>query len=491
MSQDPRWSRGPVLGASRALPGEVDAGGDDTISWTQIRHYLHAPLRRPLLVVVPWLVVLGLSALALFVIPQRYKSTTLILVESQKMPESFVPKVATEDRSQRLEAIRPEILSRTRLEKVVDETRPYPDIETKTHAVEQMRRAIFINIQGNDGFTIEFVHEDAKKAQQVTDRLANLFIEETLRSREQQVEGAVDFLIAQVADARKEVEKKDEALRRYKEARLGSLPEQLQANLATLAMTQQEMQTVEESLIFARAKRDTLARRRPATSVVTSPNGTVVHGTDELDDLRRQLATMKGRYTEAHPDVQRLQARINRLESRLTALPQPGEPEIVDDSALVREQLEAANLEVKKLEEKRVDLERRNVLIRSRVEETPRTEQDLANLKRDYDKLNENYTGLLAKRLEAQLAGRLEQRWKGDRFRVLDPANLPEKPYFPKPPLIIGLGAVVGLLVGMGMALGAEYLDPSIKDVQDIEKMLNFPVLARISRLPEVGAVAR
>jgi polysaccharide chain length determinant protein (PEP-CTERM system associated) len=491
VSQDPRWNRGPVIGASRALPGEVEGGGEDTITWTQIRHYLHAPLRRPWLVMVPWLVVLGLSAAALLVIPKRYKSTTLILVESQKMPESFVPKVATEDRSQRLEAIRPEILSRTRIEKVLDETQPYPDIDSKTHAVEQMRRAIFINIQGNDGFNIEYVHQDPKKAQQVTDRLANLFIEETLRSREQQVEGAVDFLVTQVADARKEVEKKDEALRRYKETRLGSLPEQLQTNLATLSMTQQEMQTVEESLIFARAKRDALARRRPVTSTVTSPSGAVVPGTDELDDLRRQLTTLKGRYTEAHPDVQRLQARIARLESRLTAIAQPGEPEIVDDSALVREQLEAANLEVRKLEEKRIDLERRNALIRSRVEETPRTEQDLANLKRDYDKLNENYTTLLAKRLEAQLAGRLEQRWKGDRFRVLDPANLPEKPYFPKPHLIIGLGTVVGLLVGLGMALGAEYLDPSIKDVQDIEKMLNFPVLARISRLPEIGAVAR
>jgi capsular polysaccharide biosynthesis protein len=73
---------------------------------------------------------------------------------------------------------------------------------------------------------------------------------------------------------------------------------------------------------------------------------------------------------------------------------------------------------------------------------------------------------------------------------VLDPASLPEKPYFPKPPLIIGLGILMGLLTGVGITLGAEYLDPSIKDVQDIEKLLTFPVLARISRLPDMGAPA-
>jgi len=161
---------------------------------------------------------------------------------------------------------------------------------------------------------------------------------------------------------------------------------------------------------------------------------------------------------------------------------------VSEDLSLAREQLETANLEVKKLEDRRTDLERRMTSIRARVEETPRTEQDLANLKRDYDKLNENYTTLLSKRLEAQMAGRLEQRWKGDRFRILDPASLPEKPYFPKSPLIIGLGVVMGLLTGLALSMVAEFIDSSIKDPQDLESMLHLPVLARISHLPSLPA---
>src|SRR5262249_20822718 len=166
-------------------------------------------IRRPWLVIVPWAAILLLSVAALLFLPKRYRSSTLILVESEKVPESFVPKVATEDRSQRLDAISAEILSRTRLEKVVEETEPYPEIDSKTRAVEKLRSAIAINMAGADGFTIEFVHSDPHKAQLVTDRLANLFIGETIKSREQQVEGAVDFLVAQVRDARKELESND------------------------------------------------------------------------------------------------------------------------------------------------------------------------------------------------------------------------------------------------------------------------------------------
>jgi polysaccharide chain length determinant protein (PEP-CTERM system associated) len=484
MSPDGR-SNSPAPGTGLVLAGRNEEPGDETFHVAQLRHFLYAPVRRPFTVLLPWTVILLTSIVALFVLPKRYRSATLILVESQKVPDSFVPRVATEDRSQRLEAIRPEILSRTRIEKVLAETRPYPNIDSLTRAVEKMRQSIFINISGNDGFTLEFVHTDPKKAQEVADRLANLFIEETINAREQQVEGAVDFLVTQVADARKELEKKDEALRRYKEGRMGSLPEQLQTNLATMGMLQQEGQTVEESLIFARAKRDALARRGVRAAPVAPPPGTVPTGMEELEELRRQLAVLKGRYTDEHPDVQRLNTRIARLEGRISAV-SGSDVQAGDDMTLAREQLEVANLEVKKLEDRRNDLERRMNGIRARVEETPRTEQDLANLKRDYDKLNENYTTLLSKRLEAQMAGRLEQRWKGDRFRILDPASLPEKPYFPKPALIVGIGAFFGLMAGLATCLVAEYIDPSVKDAQDLETLLNIPVLARVSHLPRL-----
>jgi polysaccharide biosynthesis transport protein len=474
-----------------------DHGEEDSFRWSQFRHFLHAPLRRPWLVLVPWAAVVLLSIAAVFVLPKKYMSTALVLVESEKVPESFIKNVATRDISQRLDAVRPEILSRTRLERVVQETNPYPGLDSKTGAVDKLRNSIFIYLSGNDGFTIQYYHRNPLKAQEVTDRLARLFIDETIKSRAQQVEGAVDFLVTQVADSRKELEAKDAALRRFKEEHMGKLPQQLEANLATMQMLQREMQTVEESLLFAREKQEALARgvgrsAAPAAAATPSP------GNAELADLNRQLATLRSRYKDAHPDVESLRSRITRLESRLAetrraegTAASDTSPQPDDSMAVAREQLENAKLEVRKLEDRQRDLEKRIASMRGNVEETPRTEEELATLTRDYEKLKDNYTALLSKQMEAQMSGRLEQRWKGERFRMLDPASLPEKPVFPKPVIFVGIGIFLGLFIGLGASLVAEYLDPTVKDSEILQAVQGYPLLASIPHLPDLSRSAK
>jgi succinoglycan biosynthesis transport protein ExoP len=468
-------------GLAAALNAALEDNSEDGgLSRGQIRHLLNAPLRRPWHVVLPWLAVFLASAAVLMLLPKKYRSTTLILVESEKMPDKFVPKVATEESSRRLDNVRPEIMSRTRLEAVIKATNPYPELDSQTRAVEMMRASTAVNQSGSDGFTIEFIHRNPQKAQEVCDKLATLFISEAMKDREQQVEDAVDFLVTQVNDARRELEKKDAALRAFKESRMGRLPEQMQANLATMQMLQREQQTVEESLYLARDKRDALARG--ATRVLPGAPNTEL---GDLNAMRNRLAELRLKYTDAHPDVESLRARIARTEAQLADRNASEVP--IDSSAVAREQLQVVNDEIKKLTDRQADVERRIATIRSNVEDTPRTEQELANLTRDYQKLSDNYTALLTKQLDAQMAGRLEQRWKGDRFRILDPAHLPEKPDSPKPLRILGLGMVLGLLVGLTLAVSAELLDPTVKDTEQLQALLPFPVLARIPHLPAVA----
>jgi succinoglycan biosynthesis transport protein ExoP len=494
MNEDVRAEQGS------AAAGYGDRAADDSFRWSQFRHFLHAPLRRPLLVLVPWAGVVLLAVGALFVLPKKYMSTALVLVESEKVPESFIPKVATRDPALRLEAVRPEILSRTRLERVLAETRPYPELPSSTQAVDKMRGATFVNLSGSDGFTITFYHRDPLKAQEVTDRLARLFIEETIKSREQQVEGAVDFLVTQVNESRAELETKDAALRRYKEEHMGKLPSQLEANLATMQMLQREMQAVEDSLFFAREKQEALARGAARPAPPGAPSATAPPEAVELDELNRRLADLRTRYTDAHPDVETLLARRMRLQARLAEARRVDAPTateaaataeaVAGSNAVAREQLERASLEVRKLEDRQRDLQGRMAVVRANVEQTPRTEQELATLTRDYEKLNDNYTALLSKQLEAQMSGRLEQRWKGERFRMLDPASLPEKPVFPNPPLFLALGTILGLLVGLAASLVAEYLDPTVKDSEVLQAVQGYPVLAVIPHLPDLGETA-
>ncbi len=478
----------PGLGA--ASPDESDGEG---LSFQAIDRYLRAPLRRPVAFLVPWAVVVALAVTALFLLPPKYKSSTLVIVESQPVPDSFVPKVATGKERQLIENVRSEILSRTRLEKVVDELNPYPELNSRTRAVETMRDRIKVWNTGSDGIIIEYVHGKADQAQKVANRLATLFIEETMKSREEQVTEAVAFLATQVEEARKELETKDLALRKFKELRMGKLPEQLQTNLTTMQSFQRELQSVEESLYLARTKQEALART-VATGVDGAAAGPIIIERPSqpggMDSLSRELATLRQKYTEEHPDVQSLRARIARIQELSAAKPSetPAVPVLPDPGIQVaKAQLESTNSEIERLEERRRDLERRIANTSGRIDETPRTEQELATLTRDYNKLQENYTSLLTKELDAQMSGRLEERWKGERFRMLDPANLPDKPDFPRPPLFIGGGILLGLAAGLATAMAFEFMDSTVKSVEDLQRLQAFPVLARIPHLRGAG----
>jgi uncharacterized protein involved in exopolysaccharide biosynthesis len=141
--------------------------------------------------------------------------------------------------------------------------------------------------------------------------------------------------------------------------------------------------------------------------------------------------------------------------------------------------------EISALVAKRENLEQRIAEFQARVEQVPRTEQQLATLTRDYNKLHENYLALLNKKLEAQMAERLEKRWKGQNFRILDPADLPESPFSPNRPLLLTAGILLGLIAGLGASVGAELLDHSIKNVRELETVLPYPILATVPHIPD------
>jgi polysaccharide chain length determinant protein (PEP-CTERM system associated) len=437
--------------------------------------YLEVPLRHPWHIVIPTVLVVAASVTASLTLPKRYRTSTLILVESQKVPDSFVRKDLGEASKPRLLTIKQEILSRTRLEKVIRELDPYPQMTGKmplTDIVEIMRGASEINVRGNDAFTVEYEHHDPAMAMRVANRLAGLFIEESNQSREEQVEGAAEFIESQLEDARRKLEEKEEAIRKFKEAHMGRLPEQTAANLATLQRLQLEQQSVSDNLRATRERELVLEKAlndERSVAVPVTPGDPAA----ELSQLRAQLRALRARYTDEHPDVQALQGRIAELEKRL----EEASP-ITEAPTTIRSQLEQSRIESRTLQAKRDELEKRIAMFQGRVEEVPRTEQELAVLTRDYQKMNENYLALLNKKLDAQMAERLEKRWKGERFRILDPAYQPENPVFPRRSLFLSAGIVLGLLLGLVLAFVGEYFDHTIKSLGELEATLPYPVLA-------------
>jgi polysaccharide chain length determinant protein (PEP-CTERM system associated) len=418
---------------------------------------------------VPFVLIVSAATAAAFLLPKRYGSSCLVLIKASRVPDKIIGGASEDLDARRHQTIRQEILSRTRLEKVNDELHPFPDAQTTAAAVESMQKVIAVEFRGSDAFSIEFTHRDPYVAQRVTDRIATLFIQEFRRSRQSQFEGASEFLDSELQEARRQLDAKEEALRLYKERHMGQLPEQLEATLATLQRLQLEMQSLAQSLEAAESRLDRLVSR--GSPDLPAPAGAT--GLSERETLELELVRLRQRYTDQHPDVQAILARLRSMEP---APVEPSSPAVSRDS-IAAGQLERARADVNALLARRRDLQDEISALQERVELMPRTEQELATLTRDFNQLRENYQTVLRRKMDAQMAERLEQRWTED-FEILDHARLPETHRFPNKPLFILAGIVVGLGLGLGAAVLAEVLNPSVITQDDLEATVSIPVLA-------------
>ena len=449
-------------------------------SMRELRRLVEAPLRRPWLVVLPLLLTLAAAIAASFLLPPRYRSSTLILVAPEQMPTSLVPQLSSEKVTRRLQTLRQEVQSRTRLEMVARDLDPYGTLakEPVINTIERMREAVTVSVKGYDAFSIEFVHRDPLMAMNVVDRLTRLFMEDVAGTQARQVSTAYQFIESQLQDARQQLEQKEGALRDYKEQHMGQLPEQVPANLATLQRLQLQQQTLSEIVRRATDALLSLENTAPApVAVAATPTP------DPLMGMKAALAQLRTRYTEAHPDVKALAARVELLEAAQRA-ERPVPPPVDLAAIALAERKREAAIELQTQKARLAEVDKRIAAFQARVEAAPRREQEILVLTRDYQKLSENYAQLLAKKLDAEMAARLEQQQGGRQFRILDPASLPERPSFPNPHLFALLGAIAGLLLGAGLAVVVDSLDPTLKDADEAAAVLGLPLLAVIPFVP-------
>ena len=259
---------------------------------------------------------------------------------------------------------------------------------------------------------------------------------------------------------------------------MGQLPEQVPANLATLQRLQLEQQTVSESLRKATDALLFLENTAPAPAVVAA-----TPAPDPLTGMKAALAQLRTRYTEAHPDVKALAARVELLEAAQRA-ERPALPPVDPAAIALAQRKRGAAIELQTLKGRLAEVDQRIAAFQARVEAAPRREQEILVLTRDYQKLGENYAHLLAKKLDAEMAARLEQQQGGRQFRILDPASLPERPSFPDRKLFVLVGAIAGILLGTGLAVAVDSLDPTLKDANEAAAVLGLPLLAVIPFVP-------
>ena len=195
-----------------------------------IHDYLAIGLRRKWYIVIPLIASILISFGVYKYLPKAYKATTMILVQPQAIPENYVRATVTDTVANRLNTISQEILSRTRLEKVIQEFNLYAAIRKSLpleEIIEIMRKAIEVKVQEprrdatTNSFSVSYEGEEPKTVMMVTNKLASLFIEENLRVRESQAEGTSEFLIKELESIDERLKRKEQDIRNFKERTMG------------------------------------------------------------------------------------------------------------------------------------------------------------------------------------------------------------------------------------------------------------------------------
>lgn len=446
-------------------------------------------------------------------LPNRFKSTTLVLVEQPSVPTEFVKPVDTTDINERLASMQQQILSRTRLEPLIHQYGLFQSDMNKMSIddlVGRLQKAIEVTpvlpmaetrASNLPGFFVNVTLDDARTAQEVCTTVTSMFIEENLRRRQAQSEDTTQFLSQQLTEAKAKLDEQDAKLAAFKGHYIGALPDQEQTNLNLLTGLTSQLDAASQAL--ARAQQDKTFVQSMLTQQVASYEASKTGQSPETMDqqlaaLQTQLASLKARYTDDYPDVIKAKADIEAMQKKIAennarksaTEPDTGQKPSAEPSAItqLRAQVHTYDQVIAEKTKEQEQIKQQIKMYQDRVQSSPAVEQQYKELTRGYQTALESYNELQKKRDDSSMATELERKQQGEQFRVLDPANLPEQPSFPNRPLFALGGLGGGLALGVGIALFLELQNTSMRSERDVEFALRLPVLAIVPAIEPVSS---
>ena len=438
---------------------------------------------------------------ALQVIPKKYESTTTIRVEKGQLINPLVRGLAvSSEMEDRLRGIREEILSRDYFEKIIArlELEP-PDtvpLKHEAHVQKMMEQTEITTKQREmDTFQVTYRGADPVQVRDVTNLLAGIFIEDNLSNKADEAGSAVDFLKGQLEVYRKKLEESEAALRRFEEKYIDQLPSNRSAQLSRVEQLRATLVEVQNNLRQAKIQRDLLRQQAlpegsPLPEGSTAPGRVMVANPLQarLADKEAQLRQLLVDYSATYPDVIALKAEIAALKEELLKHPtvvagqatSTRQPSVQD--ALSLGQLQQVEMQVGALTTREQQLSQELARYEKKVQGIPEVEQELAQLKRDYDVNNDIYNNFLRRLEEAKVSKDLEASKKGEIFRILQAAALPLSPAWPKRKQTILMGVAAGLGLSFLLVFLLAQQDTSIQSVEEAQKLLGLKVLAGLPR---------
>ena len=460
-----------------------------------------------------WLIVFASA----WIIPPKYTSETVILVEAQKVPQQLVAANVQVDLEERLQSITQKVLSRSRLLTIINNLHLYQGLffSSPDDQIVQMRKDIKVDLVQTTpspgkpatltAFKIAYVADKAEIAQQVNTQLAGFFIDENVRASQQQSESTTNFLDSELTAAAAALAAQEKQIREYEGSHMGELPEQLSSNLQILSGAQSQLQAAidaRDKALQQQAYLSSLATQYDAMGVTEQTPATSATTASQLENLRADLAALEAKYTPDHPDVKKLKDTIAKMEQRQSdtksddskdgerTASTPGQVQAMTPLMQIQSQLKANKMEIQSREAQIAKLEAKVNQYQVRLNATPGRQQELADIKRNYDESKKNYDTLLGKTMSSKLATSLSHQQQGDQFRIIDPPSRPEKSSFPDRFKFSVAGLGLGLALAFVFGVGSEFLDDRIRSEQDLLGAAPLPVLAEIPPLPTEHEIA-
>ena len=497
-------------------------------SQTQIKpdYIIDALIRGRWFLIVPLCISLTLGLGMTLTANKTYEASTMILVQPQRVPTSYIRSVVSSDINQRISTISQQVLSRSNLEQIIDQFGLYEDNTGiyQEEKISELRKRIKVRTehdrQGAESFSISFTGSEPQRVMRIANTLASYFMDENLKVREAQAIGTSEFLDSELDKTKKRLEEKEQKLAAFRAKYLGGLPEELDTNLRTLDRMQEQ---AKDKATLLREVNNSISQLDSQISSMAASGGSGIGGDDflnfdvdefeeendsELQAVQEKYETLLLRYTEKHPDVKKLKRIIEKLKEDLKAAKAEDEssagseedilPDVSEDSlpdmgwnpvAPLKARRSQLVVEANNIQAEVSAIQEKMKIYQQRVEDTPKRELELQSLKRDYGNIQDIYNSLLDRKLEAELSVNMEKKQKGEQFRILDYARLPEKPISPNVKLMFLLSVAGGLGLGGGVLFLKELLTFSVIRRDDqIETELGLPILASIPPLHKPGA---
>jgi succinoglycan biosynthesis transport protein ExoP len=453
--------------------------------------------RRKWDLILPLLIVFCLAAVVALALPSIYRSTATILIEEQEIPKEYVTSMVSSFAEQRIQSSTQRIMSSARLVEIIKRFNLYAHLRdrwTMEEIIAKMRKDIKFETISADvmdrrtgrptaatiAFTISYEGEDPSVVLQVANVLASLYLEENLRIRDEKTSGASKFIEDEMKEVQANLAKQDALISDYKQKNINTLPELNQLNI-------QELERVERNLEQLEIQLRTLKERESffKTQMASVPADLSNPDKDRLKELRVRLGSLMTRYSDQYPDVAKTKAEIAELERKLS-LPSAGPiGDKPDNPAYINleSQLSSTQSEIESQRRQAKALQKRRDDYRKRMEAAPGVEEGYRTLVGERNNLQVKYDDLMKKFMETKVASGMEKGQLGERFTMIDPPRMPEKPVRPNIPAILLIGLFLGMGSGMGAASLREYSDQSARSVEALAKATGFPVLGSI---PEI-----